>query len=138
MPHEDLPGTKIALFYETMSRLKMKKKESEQLPMFNYTTDNVYSDIEYIATTYFHNPNYMRIDGRPVLFVYLTRLLTQEGTLEEVTTLMRQAAMDNGEYDLYIIGDEVISIPPIHGNEYRPFDLLDGVTNYDVYGNLKR
>ena len=51
---------------------------------------------------------------------------------------MRQAAMDNGGHDLYIIGDQVMSNAPDNGKEYEPFILLDGVTNYDVYGNLKR
>lgn len=129
MPHPNLPGTRIALFYETMSRLKVQK---------NYTTANIYSDVEYMAKTYFDDPNYMRIDGRPVLFVYLTRVLSQEGKLEEVTTLMRQAAMENGRHDLYIMGDQVMGDAPRNGKEYEPFTLLDGVTNYDIYGNLKR
>ena len=67
MPHEDLPGTRIALFYETTSRIKKSA---------NYSTANVYSDVAYMARNYFDDPNYMRIAGRPVLFVYLTRVLS--------------------------------------------------------------
>ena len=129
MPHEDLPGTRVALFYETMSRIKKSA---------NYSTANVYSDVAYMAKMYFDNDNYMRIDGRPVLFVYLTRVLSRVGKLGETTALMRQAAMDNGGHDLYIMGDQVFGAAPDDGTTYEPFDLLDGVTNYDIYGNLRR
>ena len=129
MPHEDLTGTCIALFYETTSRIKKSA---------NYSTANVYSDVAYMAKNYFDDPNYMRIGGRPVLFVYLTRVLSRVGKLGETTALMRQAAMENGEHDLYIMGDQVFNEAPDDGNTYEPFDLLDGVTNYDIYGNLRR
>ena len=128
-PHSDLPGTKIALFYETTSRIKKS---------MNYTTANVYADVEYIAKTYFDDPNYLRIDNRPVLFVYLSRVLSRVGVLEEVTTLMRDAAFEHGGHDLYIMGDQVFGSAPNDGRSYDPFDLLDGVTNYDIYGNMKR
>jgi len=129
LPHSDLPGTKIALFYETTSRIKKS---------MNYTTVNVYADVEYIAKTYFDDPNYLRIGNRPVLFVYLSRVLSRVGVLEEVTTLMRDAAFEHGGHDLYIMGDQVFGSAPDDGRSYDPFDLLDGVTNYDIYGNMKR
>lgn len=129
MPHEDLEGTRIALFYETTSRIKKSA---------NYSTANVYSDVAYMAKNYFDDPNYMRIDGRPVLFVYLTRVLSRVGKLGETIALMRLAAMENGGHDLYVMGDQVFNEAPDDGNTYEPFDLLDGVTNYDIYGNLRR
>ena len=129
LPHEDLPGTRVALFYETTSRIKKSA---------NYSTTNVYSDVAYMAKAYFHDPNYMRIDGRPVLFVYLTRVLSRVGKLGDTTALMRQAAMENGGHDLYIMGDQVFNEAPEDGNTYEPFGSLDGVTNYDIYGNLRR
>jgi len=130
LPHKDLPGTRIALLYETNARVKRGLKHN--------ITDVFYQDVEYIANTYFDNPNYYRIDDRPVMFVYLTRVLHREGTLDMVTSQMRQAAMDNGAHDLYIIGDQVMSSAPSNGRAYEPFDLLDAVTNYDIYGNLRR
>ena len=130
LPHKDLPGTRIALLYETNARVKRGLKHN--------ITDIFYQDVEYIANTYFDNPNYYRIDDRPVMFVYLTRVLHREGNLEIVTSQMRQAAMDNGGHDLYIIGDQVMSSAPSNGKTYEPFDLLDAVTNYDIYGNLRR
>lgn len=130
MPHEDLPGTKVALFYETNARVKLGIERN--------VSDIFYQDMAYIANTYFDNPNYYRIDNRPVLFVYLTRDLDSEGTLDEVTSQMRHASFENGGHNLYIVGDQVFGKAPNNGKYYDPFDLLDAVTNYDVYGNLKR
>ncbi|KAL7537594.1 hypothetical protein ACHAWF_005837 [Thalassiosira exigua] len=130
MTHPDLKGTRIALFYETLGRVRKKE---------NYDhVENAYWDAGYIANTYFDDPNYLRIDGRPVLFVYVTRLLSKEGKLAEVVRLLRLGAMDNGGHDLYIIGDQVFHDAPSSPKTYKPFDLLDGVTNYDVFGNMRR
>ena len=129
MVHPDLPGTSIAIFYETTSRVYNGG---------NYTSHgNAYTDVHYIAENYFDDPNYFRIEGRPVLFVYLTRLLHQDGMLHNITSQMRAAAMDHG-HDLYIIGDQVMGSAPESYWNYEPFRLLDAITNYDVYGNLQR
>ena len=121
LPHEELGEMRIALFYETTGRI----------PEFD-DLDNVASDVAYMAARYFDHPNYLRIDGRPVLFVYLTRVLSRNGRLAEVVALMRSAATKAG-YDLYIVGDEVFGRPPADSSALV---LLDGVTNYDVYGSM--
>jgi hypothetical protein len=119
MPHKDMQDMKIALFYETRGLIT------------DYTTgDDVYKHISYIVSTYFHHANYYRIDHRPVLFVYLTTVLDSDGISDEVTAKMRRAALDNGGYDLYIVGDQVhFSCEPSRsGMDYKPFSLLDTVT----------
>ncbi len=121
LPHEDLRDTKIALFYETPGRV----------PGFT-DVSNVSADLTYVAENYFEHPNYLRLDGRPVLFVYLTRVLSRQGTLDEVVDLMRSAATAAG-HDLYIIGDQAFGQAPSGSSA---FELLDGVTNYDVYGSV--
>ena len=100
--------------------------------------ENIYSDVEFIAQTYFDDPNYLRIDGRPVLYLYLSRVLYKNLILEQVVTLMRQAAAENGGHDVYIIGDQSFGAAPRPGTFYYPFDLLDSVTSYDVYGDIGR
>ncbi|KAL9190868.1 hypothetical protein ACHAXT_000574 [Thalassiosira profunda] len=130
MTHPDLPGTSVAIFYETLSRLQAKR---------NYTAiDNAYTDVAYMANKYFGDANYYRIEGRPVVFMYLTRVLSADDRLGEVIGLMRAAAMENGGHDLYIIGDQAFGAAPANGRSYEPFALLDGVTGYDVYGALSR
>ncbi|MEX0986094.1 MAG: glycoside hydrolase family 99-like domain-containing protein [Bacteroidales bacterium] len=120
LKHPALGDMKIALFYETSGRI----------PDFT-DLSNVRSDIEYMAETYFDHPNYYTIDGRPVLFVYLTRVLSGKGVLEETVNIMRAAAGDSG-FDIYIVGDHVFGKPPSSTDQIV---LLDAITNYDVYGS---
>jgi hypothetical protein len=85
--HPELADHQIALFYETTGRIK----ESE-----GWEPHRVAGDLAYICQTYFGHKNYYHIDGKPVLFVYLTRLLNarkfQNGTvvLPEVIRIMRE------------------------------------------------
>ena len=115
-----LGSLKIALFYETVGRTSNFSDFSRIAP-----------DITYIATTYFSHPNYLKVDGRPVLFVYLTRVLTAYGTLADTVTTMRAAASAQG-YDIYLVGDEVFGSPP---TSTASIARLDAITNYDVYGS---
>ena len=81
LPHGELGAMQIALFYETSGRI----------PGFD-DVSNIFSDLAHMAANYFAHPNYLRIGGRPVLFVYLTRVLSRNGMLDEVVALMRSAA----------------------------------------------
>jgi hypothetical protein len=129
---------KIALFYETLSRIPQIGTTG------TYNTSRVKGDIEYMATTYFGRPNYLKIDGKPVLFVYLTRVLQMKNStnpshsnlLSEVIDLMREAASSK-DYLLYIAGDQAYGSPPT-STSYTPFTLLNAVFNYDVYGSMGR
>eukprot|EP00521_Asterionellopsis_glacialis_P008794 CAMPEP_0195282806 /NCGR_PEP_ID=MMETSP0707-20130614/1557_1 /TAXON_ID=33640 /ORGANISM="Asterionellopsis glacialis, Strain CCMP134" /LENGTH=879 /DNA_ID=CAMNT_0040341857 /DNA_START=14 /DNA_END=2653 /DNA_ORIENTATION=+ len=123
LENRDLPGMKIALFYET----------SGTIP--NGYTGEVSSHLEYAADNYFGSEHYLKINGRPVFFVYLARVLSQTGRLEAAVNEMRRGARARG-YEIYIVGDSAFYKPP-RGN-YQAFELLDAVTNYDVYGSLGR
>jgi glycoprotein endo-alpha-1,2-mannosidase len=125
MEHEDLGEMKIALHYETDGRIN------------NGDTSNVVSDIAYICQTYFSHPNYYRINERPVLVVYITRVLESQGILDDVLQLMRSTASSYG-HDIYVIGDHVFGDAPDLADTFDSFSLLDAVTNYDVYGSMGR
>jgi hypothetical protein len=58
----------------------------------------------HFAQTYFHNPSYLRVDGRPVVFLYLTRTLT--GDVAGMIQGARAVLQARG-FDPYFIGDEV-------------------------------
>ncbi len=121
--HPSLGDMKIALFYETQGRTN------------NYTDySNLYPDMLQIAANYFDHPNYLRVNGRPVLFVYLTRVLSGRGTLLNTVNALRSASQRLG-YNVYIVGDEVFGSPPSGPGS---MNLLDAVTNYDVYGSMGR
>jgi glycoprotein endo-alpha-1,2-mannosidase len=121
--HPDLDEFKIAVFYETPGRTDDYRDLSVIGP-----------DIAYLAEHYFGHPNYLRIEGKPVLFVYLTRDLSYFGVLEGVVDTMRNTALDAG-YPLFIVGDHAFGEPPASTGAIH---LLDAITNYDVYGGMGR
>jgi hypothetical protein len=129
MQHEDIGNLQIAIHYETMGRL-------------GQDTDNIANartDVEYLCEHYFDHPNYYKIDGRPVMFVYLGRQLYSLGTLEQVLLTMRSTASKCG-HDIYLIGDHTFNDSPDSTEEepYVPFWYFNAVTNYDIYGSAGR
>jgi len=126
MEHEDIGNLKIALHYETTGRINNDGDMS--VPR---------NDIQYMCENYFDHPNYYKIDGRPVLAVYVTRVLHREGLLEEALLTMRSEASKCG-HNLYLIGDQVFGSAPDPEDELTPFWYFDAVTNYDVYGSTGR
>lgn len=112
---------KIAVFYETTGRTNN---------FHDYSS--IESDINYISERYFNHPNYLRINNKPVLFIYLTRVLSGLGTLNSTLITMRNAALAAG-YQIFIVGDQVFGSAPQSDSDIR---LLDAITNYDVYGSM--
>lgn len=121
LTHPELKDFKIAVHYETVGRTHDFMDYSKLGP-----------DFSYLAEHFFGHPNYLRIDGKPVVIVYLTRVLSSLGTLQSSLNTMREAAGAAG-HDIYIMGDQVFGwAPPSAGD----IALLDGIMNYDVYGSM--
>jgi glycoprotein endo-alpha-1,2-mannosidase len=127
MEHEDVGNLKIALHYETTGRLGKGTAKIE----------NAKTDIEYMCEHYFDHPNYYNIDERPVVFIYVSRMLETVGTLEEALLTMRSTANKCGK-SLYLIGDSVFESAPDPTVPHVPFWYFDAVTNYDIYGSAGR
>jgi hypothetical protein len=123
---------KVAMLYEVPSRVRLNSITGQ------YDTGKVKSDIEHLASNYFSRPNYLWIEDKPVIYVYLTRLLFANNMLEEVVALMRAGANKTGFAEIYIVGDHAFGDPSNLPAGYLPFALLDAVTNYDVYGSMKK
>ncbi|KAG7354339.1 glycosyl hydrolase family 99 protein [Nitzschia inconspicua] len=129
MEHEDIGNLKIALHYETQGRL-----------VRGSSIENAKTDIEYMCEHYFDHPNYYseyKIDGKPVIFIYISRVLESLGTLEEALLTMRSTA-NKCRQSLYLIGDSVFQSAPDPTVPHFPFWYFDAVTNYDVYGSAGR
>lgn len=124
MQHEDLGDLKVAIHYETSNRVRAG-------------LTGVSSDMEYMCQNYFDHPNYYKIDGRPVIFVYVTRKLENEGNLAPIILTMRTSASKCG-HDVYLVGDHVFESAPDVAEVFIPFWYFDAVTNYDVYGSMGR
>lgn len=67
--------------------------------------------------------------------LHQTRVLNED--LAPILLLMRTAGA-RIDVNLFIVGDQTFGVPPETGNEYLPFNYLDAVTNYDVYGTLPK
>jgi hypothetical protein len=126
MGHEDIGNLKIALHYETTGRLIGEGRD--------INTAN--TDIQYMCENYFNHPSYYKINGRPVIFIYVARVLAALGTLETVLLQMRSAAAKCGQ-NIYLIGDQVFASAPEASPDapFIPFFYFDAVTNYDIYGS---
>ncbi|KAG7358834.1 glycosyl hydrolase family 99 protein [Nitzschia inconspicua] len=129
---------KIALLYESTNRLRVNRE-------WVLDEDRIKADMKYLTKEYFdHFDNYLRIDGKPVMFIYLTRVLQREGgdheagqtLLQKTIALMRKEA----KQEIFIVGDHAFDSYPedvmsstaaLHNSSLQ---ILDGITNYDIYG----
>lgn len=86
------------------------------------------SDFRYLAENVFDDPNYMRINDRPIVVMYLSReyLKTQAGW--DALANVRSVIQSEYGYDPYIIGDHFF------GGLAPGAEHLDAVTAFDIYG----
>jgi hypothetical protein len=131
---------KFAMFYETWNLGFDPGREST--PVTFQMELHFESDLVSLATHYFDNPSYLRIDGRPVVFLYLTRTLTGD-----VASMMQGArtVLEAHGYDPYFIGDEVywrvtpetvnpagpVLTPAPQANRIEQFDAVSSYILYD-------
>jgi hypothetical protein len=95
-------------------------------------------DMAQLADQYFDHPSYLRIDGRPVVILYLTRVLVGDvtGAMAEVRAMWRARG-----YDPYVVGDEMFwrvtrsDGPAAFTSEPQPdrIRLFDAITAYNPY-----
>ncbi len=115
LTHASAEKLKYALLYESTGRFG-----SFSNPRYTH----LLNDFQYMAEHYFKNPHYLKIEGKPVVFIYLTRVYFRDRGLDALRRLREQLP------DVYLIGDDVF------GPKYRPeyARLWDAVTAYDGYG----
>jgi len=122
----DLGNTRVCMMYDIMIRnISAGKGE----PPYNfddpYIYNNFINDINHIANTYFSHPNYFNINGRPVLWIYITRELY--GNWKQAVYQARQE-MNNMGYNVYLIGDHIY-----YDYDYDGIELFDAVGIYSPY-----
>jgi hypothetical protein len=99
------------------------------------------ADMLHFATTYFNNPSYLRLHGRPVVVLYLTRTLT--GNVTQMMSRARALLAAHG-YNPYFIGDEIfwrVTKPqlPATGSplttqpQAARIEDFDAITSYSLY-----
>jgi glycoprotein endo-alpha-1,2-mannosidase len=101
------------------------------------TAADITNQTNHLCDYYFNQPGYFRIDNKPVIFIYITRAMTDPNLTMCISTI-RQTAIDKGIGDVYIVGDEVWGNPDESARGISRVSQMDAVTNYDIYGNIGR
>ncbi|MCH9022834.1 MAG: glycoside hydrolase family 99-like domain-containing protein [Planctomycetes bacterium] len=115
LKHPDAGQLKYAILYESTGRLSRP-----QNPDFS----NWLTDLAYLEETFFSHPQYLRIEGKPVVFIYLSRVYFRDKGHE----ILKQTRERFPQ--IYLIGDDVFG----PGYQSAWAKNFDAVTCYDVYG----
>ena len=120
LPHPRAGELSHAVHYESTGRFG-----SFSSPDFSVLTP----DLLYLAENVFSDPNYYRIDNRPVVFMYVTRAYFDNPAAQQALATARQAVQNQYGYDPYVVGDEVFGAS-FNASRASHFDA---VTTFDVY-----
>lgn len=105
-------------------------------------TKTLVEDMERIADQYFDHPQYLRVEGRPVVVLYISRTLV--GDYKEALAKVRARLKEKG-HDVYLVGDEVYWFakldtavtPGVYEDVFLPqvarIKLFDALTAYNFY-----
>ena len=113
-----------AVHYESTGRLGSTS---------NPTYSNLASDFTYLAQNYFTNPNYLRIDGRPVVFMYSAGAYFNTPTGYAAVANLRQTMETQFGVDPYLVGDDLGN----GGVNTTQAVVWDSITTYNPYGVLR-
>jgi hypothetical protein len=97
-----------AIFYDFVLRLDQTPGLDVDLGRIDFDEPDVYkifvSDFVHFAEEYFGHPQYLTIDGRPVIYIWATNSFTGDfaGAMQEA----RDRVSDLG-FDVFIVGDEI-------------------------------
>lgn len=97
------------IFYDFVLRLDQTPDlDINVVPNINFDQPDVYntfvSDFVHFARKYFGNPQYLTIDGRPVIYIWATNSYT--GNLAGAIQEAHERVAELG-YDVFIVGDEI-------------------------------
>ena len=116
LKHPRASEMKYCILYESTGRLG-----SFSSPDYS----NLIPDFDYMNANFFSNPNYYKIEGKPVVFIYLTRVYFTGSTAANTALANLRAAYPN----LYLVGDHIWNgVPASQAAQF------EAVTAYDIYG----
>lgn len=118
--HPDASKLKYAILYESTGRMG-----SFNRPSYRHWI----SDLEYLKQNYFNDPRYLKIQGRPVIFFYLSREYFRDRGHEALQEMREKLP------EVYLVGDDVFFGGSAEGGYQAEWAKnFDAVTAYDVYG----
>ncbi|HDL65009.1 MAG TPA: hypothetical protein ENH12_06425 [Proteobacteria bacterium] len=141
---ENIDDIKWCIFYETQS-LGIDRATGSII-WTDSKIERFASDLLELSGRYFSHPSYLKIEGRPVIFLYLTRNFSgkTQAAIKKVRSVLRESGVDP-----FIVADEVFWTVTIDGGEKSTFSgwteapqrtrikLFDAITTYNIYETLK-
>ncbi len=125
LPELDDPALKFCLFYEAEGLLGLDPERGIEFDAEKVETFTRH--FRWMAERYFAHPAYLRIEGRPVVYLYLSRVYS--GDHARALAKARVACAARG-HEIYLVGDEVFW----HQPDPERLRLLDAVTAYNLHG----
>lgn len=126
MPTEgEKENLSFCILYESAGILGLDPKKGIEFD--SETTEKFVSDLVFIANRYFAHPSYRKIEGKPVVYLYLSR--TFSGDYANAIRRAREAVGILG-FSLYLVGDEVYWGEP----DRDRMATLNAVTAYNMHG----
>lgn len=123
----NLGNVQLALFCESLGLLQRLDGNSIPFVEGGANEQQLKSDFAYMATKYFDHPNYLKIDGMPVVFLYVTRVCAgnYQQAFENPREHIRQFS-----YAVYLVGDEVFWADP----NIDRIGKFDAIIAYNMHG----
>ena len=136
---QNIDSIRFCIFYEL---LDLGYDAATGFTVFDGPTiDRFVFDMEDIASRFFAHPSHLRIGGRPVIVLYVTR--TAIGRFAEAMLRARERLARLG-FDPFVIGDEifwVVAKEDGSGNTDEPqaerIALFDAITAYNLYDSTE-
>ncbi|MEM6279970.1 MAG: glycoside hydrolase family 99-like domain-containing protein [Verrucomicrobiota bacterium] len=117
---------KFCMLYESAGLLGMNAEEGIELSSRSIQT-RFAEHFAYLAQTYFSHDRYVRVNGKPVVYLYLSRCFT--GEYSDALQLVREVVA-RYNFELYLVGDEVYWGEP----DATRIATLDAITAYNMHG----
>ena len=121
---------RFCIFYETRGRLEVSALDKVNLDN-QANRERLVQDFKYLENTYFDNPRYLRIKGRPVVVIYLARIFV--GDVENAISELRSQLNEN----VYLIGDVVYWQNPDTPEQRTLIKQFDAVTSYNMHASVE-
>lgn len=124
---------KYCIFYHTPGRLRVvaNRVGGLEIPLNREAEQKLLNDFFYLAREHFPHPNYLKINNRPVVFLYLSRSLA--GKVNETLRKFRTIVKNQTQWEIFLIGDEISWDEP----DAQRIKALDAITAYNMAGPAK-
>jgi len=123
---------RVCVLYESRGALVQNATDNNRIYFDNALNNNeqrLKDDFSYLAMHYFGHAQYLRVQNKPVVYLYLTR--SYRGDFAGAFGRMRQHIRDTFGYDLYLVAGEVSWRTP---DASRFVGIYDAITTYNMYG----